>query len=258
MNWTDSHCHLARGRLRPDLDGAIARARDAGVTRLICATSDLDESKAALGVARDREGVSCLAGVHPHDAADVNDETLRQIADLAGFEVNVAIGEIGLDYHYDYSPRDDQRRVFAAQLDLARSLDKNVVIHTREAFEDTLAILADSGFPGERLVFHSVTEHAPAVRRMLDLGATVSFSGIVTFKKTGSLRQAACLVPDDRLLIETDAPFLSPEPVRKMKTNEPANVVHVGRCLAGVRGVSESKLAEQTTANAARFFALEG
>ncbi len=256
MNWTDSHCHLARGRLRPDLEGAIARAREAGVTRLICAASDLDESKAAVGVARAHEAVRCLAGVHPHDAVNVNDETLRQIAELAAFEVNVAVGEIGLDYHYDYSPRADQRRAFAAQLDLARSVNKRVVIHTREAFEDTLAILSDSGVPGDRLLFHSVTEEARNVRRMLQLGALVSFSGIVTFKKTGALRDAARLVPDDRLLVETDAPFLSPEPVRKMKTNEPANVVHVGRCLADVRGTSAEALAEQTTANAVAFFSL--
>jgi TatD DNase family protein len=170
---------------------------------------------------------------------------------------NVALGEIGLDYHYDFSPREDQQRVFAAQIELADRLDRKIVIHTREALDDALAILAGSGFDATRAVFHSVTADADGVRRMLDTGATVSFSGIVTFKKTGYLRQAAAVVPDDRLLVETDAPFLSPEPVRKLKTNEPANVAHVARCLAGVRDVSEGRLAEQTTANAVRFFELD-
>jgi TatD DNase family protein len=258
MELIDTHCHLAHGRLRQSTDATLARAREAGVAAVICAASDLAESKAALGIARRHHGVRCMAGVHPHDAKDVDEETLRQIRDLAAMAENVALGEIGLDYHYDFSPRPVQQQVFARQLALAAEIDKNVVIHTREAFEDTTAILAESGFPGRRLVFHSVTEDASAVRRMLDLGAMVSFSGIVTFKKTGYLREAARLVPDDRLLIETDAPFLSPEPVRKMKTNEPANVRYVATCLAEVRGVSPEALAEQTSANAREFFGMAG
>jgi TatD DNase family protein len=257
MNLIDTHCHLCHGRLREYADDAVSRALEAGVVAMVCAASDLSESKAALGMARKYPQVRCLAGVHPHDAKDVNDETLRQIAELVQKNENVALGEIGLDYHYDFSPREDQQRVFAAQIELADRLDRKIVIHTREALDDALAILAGSGFDATRAVFHSVTADADGVRRMLDTGATVSFSGIVTFKKTGYLRQAAAVVPDDRLLVETDAPFLSPEPVRKLKTNEPANVAHVARCLAGVRDVSEGRLAEQTTANAVRFFELD-
>jgi TatD DNase family protein len=166
------------------------------------------------------------------------------------------VGEIGLDYHYDFSPRQAQRRVFTEQLDLARRLGRRVVVHTREALEDTLAILRASGIDARHLVFHSCTEDSAGVRRVLDTGAMVSFSGIVTFAGTDYLRQAARLAPDERLLIETDSPYLSPEPVRKMKTNEPANVAHVCACLASVRGVSPEALAELTTANARRFFAL--
>ena len=256
MELIDTHCHLCHGRLRQDAQTALQRARDAGVSVVICAASDLVESKAALGMARANQDVRCLAGVHPHDAKDVTDETLCQIADLAAMPENVAIGEIGLDYHYDFSPRECQREVFARQLELAHSLGKRIVIHTREALDDTLAILNDSGFDATAAVFHSVTEDADGVRRMLDTGAAVSFSGIVTFKKTAYLREAAGRVPDDRILIETDAPFLSPEPVRKMKTNEPANVVHVCRCLAEVRGTSPEAFAAQTTANARAFFSL--
>jgi TatD DNase family protein len=168
----------------------------------------------------------------------------------------VAVGEIGLDYHYNFSPPDAQRRVFAAQLEVARRAGLPVVIHTRAAFDETLAILADSGFPGSRIVFHSFTEGEEQAAHAVALGALVSFSGIVTFKKTDALRQASLVVPDDRLLVETDAPYLSPEPVRGMKTNEPANVAHVLACLAAVRGCPPESLAARTTANAIAFFGL--
>ena len=256
MELFDTHCHLAHGKLRQQIDDVIARAAAAGVTRMILATGDLTDSKATVSLVRDRDRLWCTAGIHPHEAKDAPDHYLTVLAELAGEPKNVAIGEIGLDYHYDFSPRDDQRRVFAEQLDLARRLEKPAVLHTREAFDDTLAVLAESGIDTSRLVLHCCTEPAENVSRALDLGMTVSFSGIVTFKKTDYLRAAAALVPDDRLLIETDAPYCSPEPVRKMQTNEPANVAHVAACLAKVRNATPEAIAEQTTANAVRFFGL--
>jgi len=252
----DTHCHLTHGRLRQQAEDVIERARAAGVTRLICAAATVHESKAALSLARRHENMWCLAGLHPHDAKEAAPGYLTTIEQLAGDAKNVAIGEIGLDYHYDFSPRDVQRRVFAEQLDLAVRLGKPVVIHTREAFEDTMAILDEGGVGGERLVLHCCTEGEANVRRALDLGATISFSGIATFKNTGYLREAAAIVPDENLLIETDAPFCSPEPVRKMKTNEPAHVAHVAARLAAVRDTTLEPLAAQTTANAIRFFGL--
>ena len=207
-------------------------------------------------MAERHENVYCTAGVHPHDAKSVDAEQLAVIEHLAQHPKCVAVGEIGLDYHYDFSPRDVQRRAFAEQLALADQLAATIVVHTREAIDDTLAVLAESGVDGGRVVFHSCTESPDGVTRMLELGAMVSFSGIVTFKNADSLRQAAAIVPDDRLLIETDAPYLSPEPVRKIKTNEPAHVVHVATCLANVRGTTPEALADQTTANAVRFFGL--
>ena len=252
----DTHCHLAHGRLRQDVEGVLGRARGAGVARLICATGTVHESKAALSLARKHAGVWCTAGLHPHDAGEAGENYLDAIERLAADARNVAIGEIGLDYHYDFSPRDAQRRVFAEQLDLARRLGKPVVVHTREAFEDTMAVLRGAGIDGTRVVMHCCTEGAANVRVALDLGATVSFSGIVTFKNTAYLREAAAVVPDERLLIETDSPFCSPEPVRRMKTNEPANVAHVAACLASVRGTSPEDIARITAANAVRFFHL--
>ncbi|MDP7636222.1 MAG: TatD family hydrolase [Phycisphaerae bacterium] len=257
MNLIDTHCHLGDARLRRDVPQALARARQAGVRAVICAAANLRESEASLSLARDYEEVFCMAGVHPHDAKQAPEDYLQQIEQLTAAAENVAIGEIGLDYHYDLSPRSDQRRVFAEQLALAGRIDKPVVVHTREALDDTLAIVRASGADGRRIVFHSFTEGSESVRRVLDLGSAVSFSGIVTFKKMCELRQAARLVPDDRILIETDSPYLSPEPVRKMKTNEPANLTHVARRLGEVRGIPADALAELTTANAIRLFALD-
>ena len=253
----DTHCHLTHGRLRTQLAGVLPRAETAGVKAVISATSSVDDAAAAAALAAKYAQVYCTAGVHPHDAKDAGEDYLARVEALARHPKCVAIGEIGLDYHYDFSPRDVQRRAFADQLALAGRLGKPVVVHTREAFDDTMAVLAESGFDGRRVVFHSFTGPPGQTGKALDVGATIGFSGIVTFDKAGELRESAALVPDGRLLIETDAPFLSPEPVRKMKTNEPANVVHVAACLAGGRKCRPERIAEITTANAVNFFGLK-
>ena len=253
----DTHCHLTDRRLEGDVPGVLARAREAGVIACICAASSIPDSRSAVALAAGHEGVLCMAGVHPHDAKAAGDDYLQRLAELAGCPDNVAVGEIGLDYHYDLSPRRVQQEVFAAQLDLAGRLGKPVVVHTREALDDTLAILRQSNARSERVVFHSFTGEKRETRLVLDAGCWVSYSGIATFNKADAIRQAAVVVPDDRIMVETDAPYLSPEPVRRMKTNEPANVAHVARCLANVRGVEAEDFAELTTANAASFFALD-
>ncbi len=254
MELIDTHCHLTHGRLRPVLAAVLERSAAAGVGRLICAAADLEESRLALALSRKHAHIFCMAGLHPHDAKSAGEGYLEAIEGFCRADRNVALGEIGLDYHYDFSPRDVQRRVFAEQLDLAGRLGKPAVIHTREAFEDTLAIVGESRIDPSRLVFHSFTEGPAAARRVLDLGACISFSGIVTFKNAVELRESARLTPDERLLIETDAPFLSPEPVRKQKDNEPANVRHVAAFLSELRGDRLERLAEVTTANAVRVF----
>lgn len=262
MQFVDTHAHLTHGRLVQQVPAVLDRARQAGVSAILLAAGNLHDSRAAVNLARkpveESAGVllRAMAGVHPHDAKDAPAGYLEQLADLAGFDVTVAVGEVGLDYHYDFSPRDVQRRVFAEQLDLAVRLCCPVVLHTREAFEDTLAVLREVGLPGEKLLFHSFTGPPEQTRAVLDLGAAVSFSGIATFKRAEDLRRSAALVPGDRLLIETDSPYLSPEPVRKQKTNEPANLVHVARCLAGVRNQPIEDLAEQTSQNARRLLTL--
>lgn len=252
----DTHCHLTHNKLKALVQNVIKRADEAGVMYVICAAGDLEESQQAQTMAHRFSRVYCMAGVHPHEAQNAPGGYLQKLEDLAANPKNVAIGEIGLDYHYNFSPPETQRKVFTEQLELAKRLASKIVVHTREAFADTLSILQNSGVSGDKLVFHSCTEDPQNVRKLLDLGAMISFSGIVTFRSTESLRQAAATVPDDRLLIETDAPYLSPEPVRKMHVNEPANVVHVAECLASVRNQSLEKLAEITTANARRFFGI--
>lgn len=250
----DTHCHLAHERLKHRAGEVLQRAHDAGVRAVICASGDLAEAGAAMGLAGQYGDVYFTVGVHPHEARSAGKDYLDRIRLLAHNDRNVAIGEIGLDYHYELSPREDQRRVFAEQLALAADMAKPVVIHTREAFDETLAILAESRVEGQRVVFHSFTAGRHQARQVLEMGATISFSGIVTFSKAGELRRAAALVPDDRILVETDAPYLAPEPVRKMKTNEPGNVVHVVRRLAAIRGTTDKKIAEITSANAMRLF----
>ncbi len=256
MELIDTHAHLAHGRLYQQVDDVLARARDAGVGQVVCAVGGVQEARTALGLTGRHDNVSVTAGVHPHDAAGLTDRDLDVLADLAAHERNVAIGEIGLDYHYDHSPRDVQREAFAAQLALAARLGKPIVIHTREAFEDTMAIVTASDADPVRMVFHSFTGPPDQARRVLELGATLSFSGIATFARADDVRASAVMAPDDRILVETDAPFLSPEPVRKMKTNEPANVVHVTARLAEVRKTDAERFAAVTTANARRLFGL--
>jgi TatD DNase family protein len=252
----DTHCHLCHKALLAQLDAVLQRARDAGVSGVLCAAGDLAEAAQAAQVAAATPGVWCMAGVHPHAAADAPADMTERLRQLAAAPRSVAIGEIGLDYHYDYSPRNVQRAVFERQLALAAELAKPVVVHTREAFDDTLAILRASGIDGQKVIFHSFTEPPAAADAALDFGAAISFSGIVTFKNADELRRSAAMTPDDRLLIETDCPYLSPEPLRKVRTNEPANVAHVAACLARLRGSTPREISDLTAANASRIFAL--
>jgi len=257
VSYIDAHCHLAHPRLASDLEAVLSRAKQAAVEVIICAAGNLQESRQAARLSERYPNVYCLAGVHPHDARLASEGYLHELQALAGHPRCVAIGEIGLDYHYDFSPRDVQRRIFGQQLELAGRLGKPVVVHSREAFDETLAILADSNVPPARVVLHSFTEGPDAARRAMELGMAVSFSGIVTFHRASPLREAARLAADDRLLTETDAPYLSPEPVRKMKTNEPANVAHVAALLARVRNVPLADMAQQVRLNARRLFGVQ-
>ena len=202
-------------------------------------------------MARAHEGVWATAGVHPHDAKEGGLDTIEELLGEPGV---VAVGECGLDYHYDHSPRDVQRDVFAAQIALAVAHASTLVIHTRDAWDDTFDVLAAGGVP-ERVVFHCFTGGADEARRCLDIGGHLSFSGIVTFPSADDVREAAALCPADRLLVETDSPYLAPVPHRG-KPNRPALVTLVGAAVAAVRGVEVDEIAAATWANAEAFYRL--
>jgi TatD DNase family protein len=245
--WVDSHCHID-----PDADPAsvIAEARAAGVVHLVNVGTDVASSQQAIDVAAVHEGVWATVGVHPHDASG----GLEGLESLVSSPGVVAIGECGLDYHYDHSPRETQREVFAAQIALAVDRGLPVVVHSREAWADTFDILGSEA-GATPVVMHCFTGGPDEAQRCLDLGAYLSFSGIVTFPSAPEVRQAATLCPADRLLVETDSPFLAPVPHRG-KRNQPAWVPHVGAVVAEVRGVEVNQLAHQTTRNAISVFGL--
>ncbi len=246
--WADSHCHLQYEGITAD---ALARAAEAGVGRIICVGTDAPQSEKAIEVARAHPGtVWATVGLHPHDAKNGVDG----IVALLGAPEIVGIGECGLDYHYDHSPREVQREAFAAQIVLANEHGLALVIHTREAWDDTFAILAAEGVP-ERTVFHCFTGGPVEARRSLDAGASLSFSGIVTFKTADDVRAAAALAPLDRVLVETDAPYLTPVPHRGT-ANGPAFVALVGAAVAAARGVPVEEVEAATWANTAALFGL--
>ena len=247
----DSHCHLADEAFENDLDAVVARAKAAGLTGalVILAAGDEAEAARARKVREAWDAVRFATGVHPHSAGTFagrpGDAAATVVEHAKAFSA-CAVGEIGLDYHYDFAPRDVQHEVFAAQLATAKQLERPVIIHTREATDDTFDMLQRAA--GVRGVFHCFTGDAAMARRALDIGFFVSFSGIVTFPSAGAIREAAQLVPDDRLLVETDSPYLAPVPFRG-KRNEPAHVAKVVEALAGLRGSTPAALAERTSLN---------
>ena len=249
----DSHCHLAGEEFAADLDAVVSRAREAGVGTALCilGAGDEAESARAAAVRRAWPGVRFAVGIHPHHAgafAGDLDRAVRTLREGVAREQAVVIGEIGLDYHYDLSPRDVQQEICRAQIAVARELGLAVAIHTREATDDTFRILREAGGLALRGVFHCFTGDATMARGALDLGFLLSFAGIVTFPKADALREAARLTPADRLLAETDAPYLAPVPFRG-KRNEPAHVAEIYRSLAGIRGEPIETLAARAAAN---------
>ena len=250
----DSHCHLAGSEFAADLDEVVARARAAGLVRcLVILAADEDrEFEQAEHVSRAWPDVRYAIGVHPHNAhkfADGAEAAAGLVANRLEMTPSAcAIGEIGLDYHYDFSARDVQHAVFRAQLQLARSRGLPVVIHTREAEEDTLRILAEESQGALRGVFHCFSGDADAARRALGTGFHVSIPGIVTFPKADALREAVGHVPAERLLIETDSPYLAPIPFRG-KRNEPSYVVRTLELIAGIRGVDPGRLGAELVRN---------
>ncbi len=251
----DSHCHLTDPRLHVQLGDVLQRAEAAEVTRMITIATTATDARSAIEICRAHSNVRCAIGVHPNYCHEVDESQLALIREIQSDPAVVALGETGLDYHYDFADRARQRRFFEAQLSLAAELSRAVVIHCREAVDDCLAII--KGFPSVPAVFHCFTGTAEEGLRVLDRGYLLGFAGVVTFKNSEGLRELIRQTPIDRMLVETDAPYLSPEPMRKQKVNEPSFVIHTAEVIARVLGVPIAEVDRFTTENVQRFFTWE-
>lgn len=244
----DTHAHL---QSFDDFEEVLERAEHVGVDRCILPGDTLATSKMAVEIADRYRNIFAAVGLHPHEAKDLDAAALETLKGLAQSKNVVAIGEIGLDFYYDHSPRDVQKEAFKAQLELAKELDLPVIIHDRDAHDEVLEVIGESGHRSG--VFHCFSGDGELALRVVELGFYVSFAGTVTFKKAEAIAQAAVAVPDDRLLIETDSPYLSPVPLRG-KRNEPAHLPHIAQKIAAIRGTDIDEIVRLVDANADRLF----
>lgn len=250
--WFDSHCHLHLCEENGTLDEVVSRARAAGVINMLTVGIDIPSSRRSVEIANSFD-LKAAVGVHPNSSTEWSDTAEAELRGLLSSDVVGAVGETGLDFYRDYAPADTQRAAFIAHIELARSFDKALVIHTRESMSEALDVLVDVG-PPRRLVFHCWSGDDAQLARALEVGAHISFAGNVSFKSAVVLRTAAAAVPDDRLLVETDSPYLSPEPHRG-KPNEPRQVSFVGLAVAQARDARVQEIADLTHANASALFA---
>ncbi len=258
MGLIDSHTHLTFPELAGQVDEVLARGVEAGVERIITLGTDLADGRRAVELARRYpHRIKAGAAFHPHEAGKVAEEDLPSMAALWDDPSVVALGEMGLDYHYDFADRATQRSVFVRQLELAASKAKPIVIHCREAFEDVVPILVDYGFKNRPVVFHCFTGSAAEAGLLAEHGWRVSFTGVVTFPRTDELKEIARTYPGEKLMIETDSPYLSPVPVRGKRPNQPAHAAHIARFLAELRGVPYTDFVEQTSRATSEFFGLD-
>jgi len=255
LKLVDTHAHLSSEQFTGDRAAVIERAHDAGVFLIVDVGVDLATSRDAVKLASGSTGVRAAVGVHPHEARTVDDEGMAALAELGKEPGVIAIGETGLDYYRELSSRESQRAAFDRHLALAHELDKPVIVHHREAVSEVLALIR--GYVGKvRAVLHCYSGGVVALREALDLGCHISLGGPVTFKQASELREVAKTVPLDRLLLETDSPYLAPVPMRGRR-NEPAYIVHVAETIAGLRGLTLSKVADATTRNVEVFFGVD-
>jgi TatD DNase family protein len=255
MELIDTHCHLTFDDLGRDIDAVIARSRQAGVNGWITVGTDPQENQKAVELANQFENMYAAIAIHPHDAKDVTADILKELRELAQHNKVVAIGETGLDYHYNFSSHEEQQKVFAEHLKIAAELNLPVIVHCREAFDETMEIL-EQFRDVKKVVFHCFSGSGEQAKIVLDYGFYISFTGVVTFKNAEKTRRAAEVVPLDRMMVETDCPYMSPEPMRKQKINEPALMVHTAGRLAELKGMGLADFAEDVTATSRAFFGL--
>ena len=256
MNLIDTHAHLTFEELENRIDDVLARSVEAGVTRWITVGTDTEQNETVLSLVGRYDRMWAGLGYHPHCANDITDADIELLKKQAQDAKVVAVGECGLDYHYMNSVAESQQRVFRQHLDIAAQLQKPVIIHTRDAFEDTINILDDYAGKLKNVVIHCYGGDIEQTQCVLDRGYHISFTGTVTFKRSQALREVAKMIPLDRLMIETDCPYISPHPVRNTRPNEPALLVHTAQCLADVHGTPLEEFAQKITQTSEQFFGL--
>ncbi|HUV41794.1 MAG TPA: TatD family hydrolase [Sedimentisphaerales bacterium] len=256
MELIDTHCHLTFDELAGDIEAVIDRSKQAGVTGWVTVGTDAHHNVQAVAFADRFANLYAAVGIHPHYAKDTTPADIAELKKFARNEKVVAIGETGLDFHYGLSHRHHQSRLFSRHLEIAAELNLPVIIHSREAFDETMTVLEQFGHDIKRAVFHCFSYSARQARIVLDSGFYVSFTGVVTFKNAQAARDAAAVVPLERLMIETDCPYMSPEPMRKQKVNEPAFLVHTATYIAQLKGMDAADFARAVSAATRGFFAL--
>jgi TatD DNase family protein len=248
----DAHCHLYYDELASDIDNVIQRAIDAGVSRLVCVGTNVEDSKKCLSITENNDDIFASSGVHPHDAKDVTEGYTDEIYELMEYESMIAIGEIGLDYYRNLSEPETQKKVFKELMEVAQDLDKPVIIHNRDADADTLEIIGN--YPSVQGVAHCFSSTLETAQAFLEMGYYISFSGNITYKNS-HLPEIVKSIPLDRVVVETDSPYLSPEPERG-KSNEPSRIIHTLTKLSEIYGLSLEEMAKYTYDNTAELFRL--
>lgn len=256
MHLIDTHCHLTFEELSSNIEEVLNRSRQADVTKWITVGTDSEQNQQVAQLAEKYENIFAAVGIHPHHAKEVTNETIRQLEQLAQKDKIIAIGETGLDFHYNYSEPDIQKKIFIQHLEIAKQFQLPVIIHSREAFDETMEILDEFASGLKKIVIHCFSGDADQAKIVLDKGYYISFTGVVTFKNAETARQAAKIVPLDRLMIETDCPFMSPAPMRKQKINEPALMIHTAKFLADLKNIPLEDFAAQVSKTSEEFFGI--
>ncbi|MHC4927296.1 MAG: TatD family hydrolase [Planctomycetota bacterium] len=257
MNLIDTHAHLTFEELSGQLDDVLSRSAAVGVTRWITVGTNVADNAKVLQMVDKYEHIYAALGYHPHDAKDISDADMALLAEQTAHPKVLAVGECGLDYHYMHSPAETQQRIFRAHLDIAAAVKLPVVIHTREAFDESMAILDEYAGKLKGVVIHCYGGDAEQTKLVLDRGYYISFTGTVTFKRSDELREVAKMIPTDRLMIETDCPYISPHPKRSIRPNEPALMIHTAGCLADVHNMDIEEFAQKITQTSETFFGLQ-
>lgn len=256
MELIDTHAHLTFPELEIQVDAVVARSVEVGVTGWITIGTDIEQIEKAISVAQRFENMYAAIGFHPHYVNDVNDECLAKLTEYAKNKKVVAIGETGLDYHYENAVPQKQQAVFTEQLKIAEQLNLPVIAHTRDAFDDTMAILTEFAGRLKNVVVHCFSGSKEQAELILDKGFHISFTGIVTFKRSEDLRKIAKMVPLEKMMVETDCPFISPEPIRNQRPCEPSFVIHTAKKLAQLHNLTLEDFAQQVTKTSRQFFGI--